>query len=113
MCKLRKSLYGLRQASCQWANKLTHELLEQGFVQSKNDYSMFTLKTATDITILDVYVDDIIVTGSSFQQIQSIKIHLHDTFSIKDLGILHYFLGIEIVYLPDGIVMSQTKFTKE
>lgn len=74
---------------------------------------MFTLKTAADITILDVYVDDIIVTGSSFQHIQSIETHLHDTFSIKDMRILHYFLGIEIAYLPNGIVMSRTKFTKE
>lgn len=110
-CRLRKSLYGLRQASRQWADKLTNELLAQGFVQSKHDYNMFTFKTAIDITILAVYVDDIIVTGSN--HIQSIKAHLHDTFSIKDLGILHYFLGIEVAYLLDGIVMSRTKFTKE
>lgn len=45
--------------------------------------------------------------------IQAVKDHLHTTFSIKDLVILHYFLEIEIAYLSDGIVMSQSKFTKE
>ncbi|KAL8090596.1 hypothetical protein AgCh_039879 [Apium graveolens] len=113
VCRLRKSLYGLRQASRQWAAKLTFELINQGFVQSKSDYSLFIYKNGEEITILAVYVDDIIITGSNVQHIQHIKEYLDTTFTIKDLGILHYFLGIEINYLDDGIVMSQHKFTKE
>ena len=113
VCRLRKSLYGLRQASRQWFDKLTDTLLLQGYTQSRNDYSLFIYKHGTDITILAVYVDDIILTGSNLEHIQSVKQDLHDKFSIKDLGVLHYFLGIEVTYFTDGIVMSQNKFTKE
>lgn len=75
VCKLRKSLYGLKQASRQWFAKLTCELLSQGFTQSKLDYSLFTHKTADSITIFAVYVDDIIVTGNNPDVICRIKSH--------------------------------------
>lgn len=60
-----------------------------------------------------MYVDDIIVTRHNVAVIQALKNHLHTTFSIKDLRVLHYFLGIEISYLTEGIALSQGKFTKE
>lgn len=65
------------------------------------------------MTIIAIYVDDIILTGNDHQEIEDIKAYLHNSFSIKDLGKLHYFLGIEVNYLPSGIVLSQSKFTKE
>ena len=113
VCKLKKSLYGLKQSSRQWFAKLTMELHHQGFVQSKNDYSLFIKRSSTTITIAAVYVDDIILTGNNMAVIQSLKSHLHRIFSIKDLGRLSYFLGIEVSYLPDGIVLSQRKLTTE
>lgn len=58
-------------------------------------------------------MDDIIVTGTDTQGIASLKQHLHHKFSIKDLGLLHYFLGIEVGYQADGIILSQKKFTRE
>lgn len=58
-------------------------------------------------------MDDIIVTGSHLARIEALKHHLDVTFSIKDLGLLNYFLGLEISYLSTGIVISQGKFTKE
>lgn len=89
------------------------ELLAKGFVQSKNDYSLFIHKTDIDITIVVVYVDDIIVTGSNTTTILDLKAHLHKVFSIKNLGQLHFFLCIEVCYINQGIVLSQRKFTKE
>ena len=65
VCKLNKSLYGLKQASRQWYAKLNSELQNMGYKQSKNDYSLFIKETTDDITIAVVYVDDIIVTGSN------------------------------------------------
>ncbi|XP_019105475.2 uncharacterized mitochondrial protein AtMg00810-like [Beta vulgaris subsp. vulgaris] len=113
VCRLNKSLYGLKQASRQWFQKLNSALLSQGFLQSKNDYSLFIKKESADITILVVYVDDIIITGTNLATIDSLKAYLHTTFSIKDLGKLHYFLGIEVLTTSDGFILSQHKFTKE
>ena len=58
------------------------------------------------ITIAAVNVDDIILTGNNVSTIQSLKTHLHTIFSIKDLGTLSYFLGLEVSYLHNGIVLS-------
>jgi len=113
VCRLRKSLYGFKQASRQWFTKLKDTLLSLGFVQSKNDYSLFLNKTSTNITILAVYVDDILITGSDCKEIQHVKHHLNEQFGIKDVGSLHYFLGLEVQHTPRGVILSQQKFTKE
>ena len=113
VCKLKKQLYGLKQASRQWFSRLHIELTHQGFLQSKNDYSLFIKRTPTSITIAAVYVDDIILTGDDIGTIQKLKGHLHQVFSIKDLGTLHYFLGLEVSYVPEGVILSQRKFASD
>lgn len=113
ICRLRKSLYGLMQASRQWHEKLATSLHTLGFVKSHHDHSLFIKKHNEEICIAAVYVDDIIVTGTNIADIEDFKAHLHHEFSIKDLGALNYFLGIEVGYTPDGILLSQGKFTKE
>lgn len=77
VCKLKKSLYGLKQASHQWFAKLHLELTHQGFAQSKNDYSLFIKRTSTSLTIAAIYVDDIILTGDDLGTITQLKAHLH------------------------------------
>ena len=113
VCRLKKSLYGLKQASRQWFAKLVSALTSHGFTQSKNDYSMFIKKKDHHITIAAIYVDDILLTGTDSFTIDELKAFLHHSFSIKDLGLLHYFLGIEVGYLPEGILLTQHKFTRE
>ena len=113
VCKLQKSLYGLKQASRQWFAKLHNELVLHGFKQSKNDYSVFVKNQGITITIAAIYVDDIILTGNDSTVISNLKTHLHNVFSIKDLGRLHYFLGLEVSYVHDGIILSQHKFAKD
>ncbi|KAL8094558.1 hypothetical protein AgCh_036185 [Apium graveolens] len=95
-----------RCKSRNWHEKLMAELLDQGFHQSKNDYNLFIHKDTLDITNVAVYVDDITVTGSNLTRIDALKCYLDMKFSIKDLGLLNYFLGLEISYLPTGIVLS-------
>lgn len=115
LCIIKKSLYGLKQASRQWfANwSSKFELNKQGYTQSKNNYSVFLKHNGTLLTIVVVYVDDIIITVDDSAIILHLKAHLDQVFSIKDLGILSFFLGIEVSYLSQGIVLTQAKFTKE
>ena len=108
VCKLKKSIYGLKQASRQWFAKLVHELKHQGFIQSKNDYFLFIKRQGKDITMAAVYVDDIILTGTNNTTVDALKQHLNLIFGIKDLGRLHYFLGFEVSYSTDGIILSLT-----
>ena len=93
---LKKSLYGLKQASRQLHIKLLDELKSLAYTQSQNDYSLFIKSYNTKITIVAMYVDDIIITGDDVDKISSLKKHLNQVFTIKDLGELHYFLGIEV-----------------
>uniref|UniRef100_A0A7C8YK69 Reverse transcriptase Ty1/copia-type domain-containing protein n=1 Tax=Opuntia streptacantha TaxID=393608 RepID=A0A7C8YK69_OPUST len=111
--KLQKSLYGLKQASRQWFAKLHTFLLQLGYVQSQHDSSLFLRTSASHFTIVAVYVDDILVTGSHPDDIVTLKHHLHSSFGIKDLGLLHYFLGLEVTYLPNGTSLTQRKFTND
>lgn len=91
VCKLRKSIYGLKQASREWFAKLLFNLKDQDFVQSKNDYSLF-IKHIGDLVCRDeVYVDDVILTRTDSQGITQLKTHFHSEFGSKDLGALNYF----------------------
>jgi hypothetical protein len=110
VCKLVKSLYGLKQASRKWYEKLTSLLIHHKFTQSTSDHSLFTKKTDNSFTVLLVYVDDVIVAGDSLTEIQSIKAILHASFKIKDLGQLKYFLGLEVAHSSSGISLCQRKY---
>lgn len=111
VCKLQKSIYGLKQASRNWHQKLTKALLGDGFQQSKADHSMFVFKENGIHLIALVYVDDILLMGNDKAKIEKVKRQLHSHFSIKDLGYLKYFLGIEVARSEEGIVISQRKYT--
>ncbi|GAU16205.1 hypothetical protein TSUD_298370 [Trifolium subterraneum] len=110
VCKLQRSLYGLKQASRQWNTKLTDTLTSSGYVQSKSDYSLFTKQASTGFTIILVYVDDLVLGGTDNVEIQNIKALLDGKFSIKDLGSLKYFLGFEVARTPAGISLHQRKY---
>jgi len=109
VCKLNKSLYGLKQASRKWYEKLTSLLLLNGYKQASLDHSLFLKITSSSFTILLVYVDDVVLAGNSLEDFTSIKQILHNTFQIKDLGILKYFLGIEVAHSSSGISLCQRK----
>ncbi|KAJ9540013.1 hypothetical protein OSB04_026519 [Centaurea solstitialis] len=111
VCKLHKSLYGLRQASRNWYSKFTKSLLEIGFRQSRADHSLFILEDGSTFLLALIYVDDVILAGNDDVAISRVKAFLDSCFSIKDLGTLKYFLGIEVARSAEGIVLSQRKYT--
>lgn len=111
VCRLRKSLYGLRQASRNWYHKFTTSLLDIGFRQSDADHSLFIYShTGGSIIAALIYVDDVIITGTNSARISQLKRYLDAKFHIKDLGNLKYFLGIEVARSPTGIALSQRKY---
>ncbi|KAJ4723310.1 Retrovirus-related Pol polyprotein from transposon TNT 1-94 [Melia azedarach] len=103
VCKLHKSIYGLKQASRQWFAKFSHVLIVHGFTQCKSDYSLFTKRSGPNFIALLVYVDDIIITDAQTQNIDSLKLFLQSQFKLKDLGALKYFLGLELARSRKGI----------
>ncbi|CAM8878685.1 unnamed protein product [Rhodiola kirilowii] len=110
VCRLQRSIYGLKQASRQWFSRFSDSLTQFGFIQSIEDYSLFTLKKNGEFIILLVYVDDVVITGTCSTLIQEIKAFIHKEFRIKDLGNLKYFLGIEVARSKEGIFINQRKY---
>jgi len=110
VCKLIKSIYGLKQASIKWYEKLSSFLLRHQYTQSSSDHSLFTKKTDTTFTVLLVYVDDVIITGDSLSEFHNIKAILLSSFTIKDLGQLKYFLGLELAHSLQDISLCQSKY---
>nr|AAD19784.1 putative retroelement pol polyprotein [Arabidopsis thaliana] len=110
VCRLRKSLYGLKQAPRCWFKKLSDSLLRFGFVQSYEDYSLFSYtRNNIELRVL-IYVDDLLICGNDGYMLQKFKDYLSRCFSMKDLGKLKYFLGIEVSRGPEGIFLSQRKY---
>lgn len=114
VCKLNRALYGLKQAPRAWYERLTSVLIQFGFKSSRCDPSLFTYTQAGNLLYVLVYVDDIIVTGSSSSLISSLIHKLNATFALKELGELDYFLGIEVKKTPTGsLLLSQAKYIRE
>ncbi|GJX62416.1 putative RNA-directed DNA polymerase [Tanacetum coccineum] len=85
VCKLVKSLYGLKQAPRKWNEKFTSVLIENDFIQSKNEFSLFTKNKNGNFIALLVYVDDIVITGNNSDEINRVKDFLSSKFLIKDI----------------------------
>ncbi|KAA3468768.1 retrovirus-related Pol polyprotein from transposon TNT 1-94 [Gossypium australe] len=113
MCRMLKSLYGLKQAYRQWNLKLTEALMQGGYIQRKYDYSLFSKRQGGNIVILLVYVDDLLIIRSDIGMINELKKVMHQNFKMKDLGALKYFFGIEVMRSNEGIVLNQRKYALE
>ena len=110
VCHLQKSLYGLKQSPRAWFGKFSQAVEKFGLQKSKSDHSVFYRNSHSGIILLVVYVDDIVITGSDSTGISSLKSFLHGQFHTKDLGMLRYFLGVEVMRSKHEIFLSQRKY---
>ena len=112
VCKLRKSLYGLKQSPRAWFDRLTRVVKEDGFTQCQSDHTVFVKHSSEGkVALFIVYVDDIVITGDDHDQIRHLKRLLAKEFEVKDLAQLKYFLGMEVARTKNGIYVSQRKYT--
>lgn len=113
ICKLHKSLYGFKQAPRAWFEWFSNFLIALGFHNSYADSSLFVRHYKGTITIILVYVDDLIFTDNNSPYITHLIGQLSMVFEMKDLGRLHHFLEIEITYTPTGLFLSQSKYARD
>jgi hypothetical protein len=113
ICKLDKALYGLKQAPRAWYARLSAKLCRLGFIPSKADTSLFLYNKSGITIFMLIYVDDIIVTSPSDDAIVALLRDLNKDFAIKDLGDLHFFLGIEVKKIQNGLLLTQGKYASE
>lgn len=109
--RLKKAIYGLKQAPRAWFGKLRSTFLQLGFHQSKADVSLFFNISSFYVIYILIYVDDIILTESNPIEIQQLIKLLDSSFSLKDLSVLHPFLGIGVTQLANGhLFFNQHKY---
>ena len=111
VCKLNKSIYGLKQAAKNWYEALTSLLLKEGFKRSRNDYCLFVRKEEDEtFSYVLVWVDDIVVAGATEEAVNEIKSMLNENFKMDDRGALNWFLGMQILRSHDKITVDQKKY---
>ena len=94
--KLKKSLYGLKQASRVWYMKAKDELKKLSFMHSDSDHAMFTHSSNGKFCIIALYIDDLMILSNDLPSLRKKKKQLMSSFKMKDLGEIHWFLGLEI-----------------
>lgn len=110
VCQLKKAVYGLKQAPRALYTALKDFLVGIGFKNSLADASLFVLHTGSSFIYILFYVDDIVITGSTMKDLNRVTDLLAEKFSLKDLGELSYFLGMEATRNVVSIHLTQTKY---
>jgi Reverse transcriptase (RNA-dependent DNA polymerase). len=110
--RLRKALYGLQQAPRAWNAKLDCTLKELGFDQNKHEHAMYRHNNGSSAMLIGVYVDDLVITGPSTRAIEQFKEEMKAKFQMSDLGLLSFYLGIEVKQGEDGISLNQGRYAQ-
>lgn len=110
VCKLHKSIYGLKQSPRAWHAKFSTALETLGFSKSSADSSLYVRFGKIEKLAVLIYVDDLIITGDNIDSINQFKKQLQHRFPVKDMGPLKYFLGIEMATSSKGLFLNQRKY---
>jgi hypothetical protein len=105
VCKLNKALYGLKQALKAWYSKIDGYLQSRGFTKSKADPNLYYIFVGFDMLILVLYVDDLFLIGVE-NLIAGCKADMEVEFKMKDIGMMHHFLGLEVLQRPGDIFLG-------
>jgi hypothetical protein len=109
---LNKALYGLKQAPRAWNTKLNQTLRCFGFIQSPLEHGLYARGEGDDRLLVGAYVDDLIIVGSSSRVIKGFKEQMKAKFRMSDLGVLSFYLGIEVRQGEKGITLCQSSYAQ-
>ncbi|RDX97932.1 hypothetical protein CR513_19224, partial [Mucuna pruriens] len=110
---LKKALYGLKQAPRAWYSKIDNHLLSLGFIKIIFVFTLYIKHCESDILIISLYVDDLLVMGNNVALIDEFKLEMMKVFEMIDLGLMTYFLGMEIMQSQDEVFICQKKYAKQ
>jgi hypothetical protein len=111
VCRLNRSLYGLKQAPRTWNTRFAAFILTLEFMEAKSDTSLFIYHHGAETAYQLLYVDDIVLTASSESLLRRIITSLQQEFAMKDLGVVHHFLGVTVEPHPVGLLLHQRQYT--
>lgn len=111
--KLLKALYGLRQAPRAWNACLDKSLKELGFSRCQHEQAVYTKFEDGDVTIVGVYVDDLLVTGSNRSKVEEFKLRMNQQFEMSNLGLLSFYLGIEVNQASSFTTLKQSAYARK
>ena len=111
--KLKKALYGLKQAPRAWNNRIDKYFLENNFTKCPYEHALYVKIKDGDILIVCLYVDDLIFTGSNPRMFDEFKKVMTQEFEMTDIGLMAYYLGIEVKQKEEGIFISQESYARE
>ena len=113
VCKLLKSLYGLKQTPKQWHEKLDSVLLCDGFSPNDADKCVFSKFENGECVIICLYVDDMLIFGTCIDIVSRTKLFLGSKFEMKDMGETNMILGVRIIRKRDSILLSREQYTEK
>lgn len=111
--QLVKALYGLRQAPRAWYSKLNKCLEQLGFKKCPYEYAVYTKREENNTLVVGVYVDDLLITGTSMAMFDEFKRQMSNEFDMFDLGKLNYYLGIEVFQERDYTELKQSSYARK
>ncbi|GAA0171472.1 transmembrane signal receptor [Lithospermum erythrorhizon] len=112
--KLQKALYGLKQAPRAWFSNLETHFTQEGFSRCDSEQTLFTKRNnVNSIIMVSVYVDDLIYTGNDDEMMKQFKEFMLRDFEMSDLGLMTYYLGIEVLQTNKGNFICQRRYAEE
>jgi len=111
--KLKNTLYGLKQALKAWYSRIDDYLQNLGFIKSPSEATLYMKPMDTNLIIVSIYVDDLLVTGNEEKLIMEFKVEMSRVFDMTDLGLMSFFLGMEVKQDYGGVFICQKKYARE